>query len=264
LQTRWAIIAKLLAQRIIQGAYPVGTVLPNETDLAEQFGVSRSTIRAALGELQQSGMISRRRNAGTRVESLHPLRGPESYNQTIATIEDVVQFGAQTNRQVQEIATEIVDDRLAALLCCPIGQSWLRVSSLRTTPGQAAPPLCWTDVYVAPIFAPLVRERIGSYPGLVSTLIEEFAGHRTAEIRQRITAIGVPKHLAGPLVTKPDAHALEITRCYLDAKERVFILSRSVHPAGRFSHETRLERQSPANGVYATDKPTGSDPGALS
>ena len=71
-----------------------------------------------------------------------------------------------------------------------------------------------------------MRERIGSYPGLVSTLTEEFAGRRTAEIRHRITAIGVQKR-------------------------RVFILSRSVHPAGRFSYEMRLQRQSPANGVYA-------------
>lgn len=253
LQTRWAIIAKLLTQRIVQGEYPVGTVLPNELELAEQFGVSRSTVRAALGELQQVGMISRRRNAGTRVESPHPLQGPESYNQTLATIEDVVQFGAQTNRRVQEIATEIADRRLATLLGCPQGQSWLRVSSLRTVPSENLPPLCWTDVYIAPIFSPLVRERIGAYPGLVSTLIEDFAGHRTAEISQCITAIGVPKQLAAPLMAKPGGHALEITRSYLDAKGRVFIVSRSVHPAERFSYESRLRRQPAANGVYTTD-----------
>ena len=106
--------------------------MPNEIDLAEQLGVSRSTVRAALGELQQAGMISRRRNAGTRVESLHSLRGPGSYNQTLATIEDVAQYGAQTDRHVQEIATEVTDASLAALLDCPPGQAWLRVSSLRS------------------------------------------------------------------------------------------------------------------------------------
>jgi GntR family transcriptional regulator len=243
LQTRWAIVAKLLAQRIAQGEYPVGTVIPNELDLAGQFGVSRSTVRAALGDLQQAGMISRRRNAGTRVEALHPLRGPGSYNQTLATIEDVVQYGAQTDRQVQEIASEAADEALAALLDCPQGQTWLRVSSLRSAPSTSSPPLCWTDVYVSPTFAPVVRERIAGYPGLISTLIEDFAGQRTAEIRQRITAIGVPKPLAAPLRVKPGAHALEITRAYLDAKERVFIVSRSIHPADRFSYESRLRRQ---------------------
>ncbi len=225
--------------------------MPNEVDLAGQIGVSRSTVRAALGELQQAGMISRRRNAGTRVESLRPLRGPGSYNQTLATIEDVVQYGAQTDRQVQEIASETTDEALAAVLDCPPGQTWLRVSSLRSSPNTSSSPLCWTDVYVAPTFAPVVREQIAAYPGLISTLIEDFAGHRTAEIRQTITAIGVPKRLALPLRVKPGAHALEITRSYLDAKDRVFIVSRSVHPAERFSYESRLRRQSAPDGVYA-------------
>jgi GntR family transcriptional regulator len=250
-QARWAIIAKLLAQRIAQGAYPVGTLLPNEIDLAEQLGVSRSTVRAALGELQQAGMISRRRNAGTRVESLQSLRGPGSYNQTLATIEDVAQYGAQTDRHVQAIANVVTDASLSALLDCPPGQTWLRVSSLRSSPTTSSPPLCWTDVYVAPKFAPLVRERIADYPGLISTLIEDFAGHRTAEIRQTITALGVPKRLVAPLEVKPGAHALEITRSYLDAKERVFIVSRSIHPADRFSYESRLRRHAAPNGVYA-------------
>jgi DNA-binding GntR family transcriptional regulator len=135
LRTRWAIVAKLLAQRIARGEYPVGTVMPNEVDLAEQMGVSRSTVRAALGELQQAGMISRKRNAGTRVESVRPLHGPGSYNQTLATIEDVVQYGAQTDRKVQEIASETTDKALAALLDCPLGQTWCgcRACGCRTT-----------------------------------------------------------------------------------------------------------------------------------
>jgi DNA-binding GntR family transcriptional regulator len=251
LQTRWAIVAKLLAQRIANGEYPLGTIMPSEVDLAGQLGVSRSTVRAALNELQQAGMISRRRNAGTRIESLQPMRGPGSYNQTLATIEDVAQYGAQTDRQVQDMANVVADAALAALLDCPPGQTWLRVSSLRSSPAASSPPLCWTDVYVAPMFAPIVRERVAEYPGLISTLIEDFAGHRTAEIRQAITAIGVPKRLAAPLKVKPGAHALEITRSYLDARDRVFLVSQSIHPADRFSYDSRLKRQSTPTGIYA-------------
>ncbi|SDD84395.1 transcriptional regulator, GntR family [Belnapia rosea] len=247
--TRWSIVAKLLTQRIAEGAYPVGAVMPSEVELAGHFGVSRSTVRAALDALQRAGMISRRRNAGTRVESSRPLRGPESYNQTLATVEDVAQYGAETERRVQQVDSEVVDDTLAALLGCPSGQTWLRVSSLRCPRGEAATPLCWTDVYVAPTFAPLVREKIADYPGLVSTLIEEFAGHRTAEIRQRITAIGVPRRLAAALRARPGASALEITRTYLDAKGKRFLLSRSIHPADRFVYESRLRRQPASGGV---------------
>lgn len=240
--TRWATVAKLLTRRIAEGEYPVGAVLPSEVALAGQLGVSRATLRAALGELQRGGLISRRRNAGTRVEATRPLQGPESYDQTLATVEDVAQYGAETERQVQEIAVEPVDVELAALLGCPPGEAWLRVSSLRAARGAAA-PLCWTDLYVAPAFAALVRARIGTYPGLVGTLIEEAGGQRTAEIRQRITAIGVPRRLAAALGARPGASALEITRAYCDAAGRRFLLSRSIHPSDRFAYESRLRRR---------------------
>lgn len=196
-------------------------------------------------------MISRRRNAGTKVEATRPSLGPGSYNQTLANIEDVVQYGAKTERNIQEIENETVDERLAALLESPVGQSWLRVSSVRLSAAKSAPPLCWTDVYVSAKFAPLVRERIRGYRGLISSLIEEFTGHQTSEIQQRITATGVPKRIAKTLRAKPESHALEIVRVYRDAKGRAFIVSRSFHPADRFSYESRLRRPSSTNGLRA-------------
>ncbi|MDQ8730763.1 GntR family transcriptional regulator [Bradyrhizobium sp. LHD-71] len=243
LQTRWAFVARSLAQSFAAGAYPIGSVLPTEIELAEQFDVSRATVRSALRELQEAGMISRRRNAGTRVEAARPINGPQSYNQTLATVEDVVQFGAQTKRHVQEIADEVAGIRLAQYLQCSPGDVWLRVSSIRSSKASSDQPICWTDVYLAFEFADVVRSRIRRLPGLISDLIEEGTGYRASEIRQSIRAVGIPTALAGPLRTKPGSHALEITRRYIGPKDRCFIISRSVHPGDRFSYETRLSRQ---------------------
>ncbi|WP_407121242.1 GntR family transcriptional regulator [Bradyrhizobium sp. STM 3561] len=249
--TRWAIVAKLLEERIVSGEYALGSIIPTEMELAQQFDVSRSTIRAALRELQQAGMISRRRNAGTKVEAARRSLGPGSYNQTLASIEDVVQYAAKTERRVQEIENETVDEALASLLESSVGQIWLRVSSVRLSATKTAPPLCWTDVYVNAKFAPLVRERIHGYRGLISNLIEEFTGHQTSEIQQRMTATGVPKRIAKLLRAKPESHALEIVRIYRDVKGRAFIVSRSIHPADRFSYESRLRRPPATNGLRA-------------
>ncbi len=43
------------------------TLLPSEHDLAGRFGVSRVTIRRALGLLERSGVVSRQRGRGTTV-----------------------------------------------------------------------------------------------------------------------------------------------------------------------------------------------------
>ncbi len=52
-------IARELEQQILSGALPVGSTLPSETSLADQFNVSRSTIREAIRLLEQTGIIRR-------------------------------------------------------------------------------------------------------------------------------------------------------------------------------------------------------------
>jgi len=50
-----------------------GDQLPPESELAQQLGVSRATLREALRALEERGMISRRQGVGTFVTSPHPF-----------------------------------------------------------------------------------------------------------------------------------------------------------------------------------------------
>jgi GntR family transcriptional regulator, transcriptional repressor for pyruvate dehydrogenase complex len=52
-------LAGLLRERITSGDLRVGDRLPSESALAEQAGVSRSTVREALRILEQSGLVER-------------------------------------------------------------------------------------------------------------------------------------------------------------------------------------------------------------
>lgn len=47
--------------------------MPRETDLALEFGCTRATVNRAMQEVANSGLINRRRKAGTRV-TIHPTR----------------------------------------------------------------------------------------------------------------------------------------------------------------------------------------------
>lgn len=54
-------------RRIHAREWPPGELIPNEADLAIEFGCARSTVNRALRSLAESGLLDRRRKAGTRV-----------------------------------------------------------------------------------------------------------------------------------------------------------------------------------------------------
>ena len=51
-ETRYAQVARDLAEGIGNGRFPVGSLLPKELELCEQYAASRHTVRAAIRELQ--------------------------------------------------------------------------------------------------------------------------------------------------------------------------------------------------------------------
>ncbi len=63
-------VARQLRSAIFTGAYLPGDLLPPERELAQQFGVDRHTLRSALGELEQLGLVLRRQGSGCRVLDL--------------------------------------------------------------------------------------------------------------------------------------------------------------------------------------------------
>ncbi|MCF4126061.1 GntR family transcriptional regulator [Methylobacterium sp. SyP6R] len=242
METRYAYVARLLTEAIADGRYPVGSLLPNEHALADQFAVSRATVRAAMRELQNSGLISRRKSAGTRVEAAtaSPAAG---FSQNLESIEAVQQFGAETERQIQDIADVVADADLAAALDCQPGRRWLRVSFLRRVPGTpSAPPICWTDVYLDAAYGDALRERIASHSGIYGTLLEAVSGRRIVEIRQSIRAVGVPASCADDLQVAPGSHALAIRRQYVLSPYGMAEVSLSIHPAERYSYQSVLKR----------------------
>jgi GntR family phosphonate transport system transcriptional regulator len=67
--TLWRRIADELAQDIVGGDYARGEKLPGEVDMARRFGVNRHTVRRALAELSERGLVRAERGSGTYVDT---------------------------------------------------------------------------------------------------------------------------------------------------------------------------------------------------
>lgn len=69
-------VATEVAARITAGAYAPGARLPSERDLAEEFGVSRPTVREAMIALEIRRLVDARPGSGIYVTEAAPAQGP--------------------------------------------------------------------------------------------------------------------------------------------------------------------------------------------
>lgn len=239
-KANFSAIARHLTDAITSGHFAVGSLLPTELELCKHYATSRHTVRAALAELQQLGLVSRRKNVGTRVVS---AKAKGVFRPTLASVDDLVQFGAEHLRVVQSIGPQTAAGELARELGCASGTRWLRISSLRMEGNESALPVGWTDVYIDPGYADIADVVKASPDTLISALIEERYDRQIAEIHQEVRASNITDPaMAKALQVDAGASALKIIRRYFDARSQVFEVSVSVHPADRFSVSMRLKR----------------------
>ena len=90
----WTGIREELLRRIHSRVWQPGEQIPHEADLAEEFGCARTTVNRALRDLADSGLVVRKRRAGTRV-ALNP---PQKATLTIPIIREEVEALGHTYR----------------------------------------------------------------------------------------------------------------------------------------------------------------------
>jgi len=238
-KAKHADLTRALTEGITNGSFPVGSLLPTEFELCERYGASRYTVRMALQELQDLGLISRRKNVGTRVEANRPVAG---FTQSIATVDELAQFGAAHVRVVHRVDEVVVDLALAREMGVTGGTRWLRISSLRMDGDPQRRPICWTDVYLDPAYADIAALVRASPGTLISHLVESRYGRRISRIHQEVRAVSLSEPLALLLKAEPGSPALQLVRHYLDEGNEAFEISVTTHPADRFTFSMQLER----------------------
>lgn len=232
---RYAELARVLAEEIATGRFAIGSLLPTEAELQARFDASRHTVREALRELKQRGLVVSRAGIGTTVRARAPA---QRLLHGVGTLQDLIQFFEATRMRTLGVREVIADAALAERLPVKPGQQWREARLLRFGADDDR-PVASMLVYVRPEQAD-VLEHIDGSDVPVFTQIERRHGVRLAEVRQQIVAVCLGRAEARALRARPGAPALEIMRSYLDDRDRVAMIVVGLYPADRFVHTTRF------------------------
>jgi GntR family transcriptional regulator len=130
--------ADAIAAAITAGAYPAGSQLPAEAQMARNLGVSRATLRDALRQLQDRGQIIRRHGRGTFVAK-RPIR--KDLNRNFGITAMIRSGGYRPGTRELELRTEAADRELAQSLGLAPGDPVTVLERVRLADGR---PVVWS------------------------------------------------------------------------------------------------------------------------
>jgi len=107
-------IFTLLRQRLVDGTYSALQQLPTEDELASEFGVSRATLRQAVGELVQRGLLVRRQGRGTFVAEGAGIHAGQRFRGSLSDLLDETRRTTVSDIDLKHHAP--IPTRVAALL----------------------------------------------------------------------------------------------------------------------------------------------------
>ncbi|MGR3780376.1 MAG: GntR family transcriptional regulator [Albimonas sp.] len=233
---RHARIRKVLEQRVRDGVYPVGSLMPTEIELAAEFDASRFTVREALRHLTENGYVERRQGVGTRVIAARPQA---TYTQSFDHLHELFQVAVDTFYVVMEVNDVVLDAGLAEDVGGLPGETWIRIDGVRwTEPGGK--PLCYIQSYVPERFRDIVPQFRG-LQGPFFALLEQHSEHPIDECVQEIRALPMPEAFQRQLGQAPGGYAMLLLRRYVTAGG-VLIASFNWHPAEHMTYVMRIHR----------------------
>jgi GntR family transcriptional regulator len=236
---RYQEIADELLAEISGGQFSVGSMLPTEIELCERFGVSRFTVREALRKLHEKGILTRRRGSGTVVQNLHPNT---AYVRSIGSLDEILQYPPEMRLIVMERDEIKADAELAQRLDCRLNRKWLRFSGVRSIEPEGY-RISWTEIFVIPKYQG-VSSTIGVDPRPAYEQIVERYKESIQNVKVEIFAARIGEPMAEALGVEPDSPGMTIIRRYYGKDGKIFEVSMSTHPEGRYTYALELTRES--------------------
>jgi GntR family transcriptional regulator len=247
----------VLCEQLQEGKFDAG--LPGELALMQQFAVARVTVRRALSQMAEEGLIKREPGRGTRPlrndgsdklsKSAHASHSDGQQARLTGLLENLVTMGLRTSVKVLSVqhlkAPKDVGDKLQ-LANGAMVQKAERVRSTREGPVSLI--TTWVPEAIAHGFG---RRELSQKPILV--LLEE-AGVNVGRAEQTISARLADVEMARHLEVPVGSALLAVRRLIYDDQERPVQWLLGLYRPDRYEYQMQLSRVGSIDAQIWVDK----------
>jgi GntR family transcriptional regulator len=207
----YAQLESILAAEIAAGTLSPGSRLPNEEQLVERYGVSRSTVRQTIQNLIRRGLIEIRRGKGTFV--LQP-KITQELTELSGFAEDMQSLGRHASARLLDKQTVPASESVARQLAIAAGTPVVRIQRVRLADGS---PLSFDETYLPREIGERILENdLETEP--IFSLLEQKYDTPLVEAEYRLEAVSAETAIA---------RALDIS-----AGSPIFLIERTSYTSG--------------------------------
>lgn len=240
-EAAYKVLARELRAALLRRRYADGSRLPTEAELAQEYQVSRQTVRRAFHDLVAEGMVYRVPGRGTFAATRDG-----QYLRQFGSVEDLMSLSRDTELEILRPLQRQVNIEAAARLRLD-SDVVHRVVFRRLHLDQ---PFCHTSVYLDPeagtalVDLPELASTGARSDATIIGLLDSRLPEPIAEAEQSITATAADQTLATALHCAPCAPLLRIDRSYLTTRGRPIELAISHFLPEQYTYRVTLRRSS--------------------
>jgi GntR family transcriptional regulator len=212
-----------LLSLVERGVYEPGEQLPSENELATQLGISRPTLREALLNLEQEGVVVRKHGVGTFIAHAYEQRLVSG----LERLESILELAARQGMELEFTALEVQEEPAGAYLAQKLqvapGTSLTTVRRVIAVDGT---PVAYMDD-AAPADQLSVADIDQSFNGSVLDLLREKQRLQVGQVVADIIACNSGEHLAAKLGLEVGQAILMLEETLYDQEGTVVEFSRN-------------------------------------
>jgi GntR family transcriptional regulator len=212
-------VVLILEKRIREGLYKPGERIPSESDLCNEFGVSRTSLRTGLEKLESSGLILRKHGEGTFVSSLfsdsNGLLGAIWQFDHLIRLQDKTPTISVVTIKKESASAEIIQK-------LRLDQGELIISTERIFSADEEPVILTNDHFPLKLFDIQVDSVDFNHP--IGEILKNYCNQEITYSNAKIEAICAANRAKELLRLAPCAPLLQLTEVFYNKREDLPII----------------------------------------